>query len=418
MRHYFRDSSRRWAAQLIATLAAVALLAACGGSSDTDGTSGSADAATRARIETVAREAMAQHHLRALILRITVDGQNVYTSAMGESQAGVPATPQMHFRAGSFAFTYMGQIFARLVDQSAGRLSLDDKLSNWLPALPHANQVSLRNLLNNTSGYADYVYQPVTLQWLYGDPHHRFTTDELIEIGIAAPAKFAPGTNWHYSHTNYAILGKVLERMTGQPLDAVMQAHVIGPMGLTATSDNHGTPAIPTPVLHSFSSERREFLGIPAGTPFYEDTTFWDPSWTTARGAVLTTNIFDISTSMEVVGSGAQVSRRMHQEQVGPNLVGFGGPTDTCRDCRQMTTELSYGLGVMLFGPWIAQTKLFAGSGVSSAYLPSRKLAISVVTTYAPEAFDATGSFANSSEAVLRRLAELMAPGEAIPRRP
>jgi len=403
----------RWASRLALTLATAGLLTACGGGSDAgDGDpTGNADAATRTRIESVVREAMAAHHMRASIVRITVDGQNVYTGAMGESTPGVPATPDMHFRAGSFGFTLMGQIFAKLADQPVPRISLDDKLAKWMPALPRADQVSLRNLLNMTSGYPDYVYQPVTLDILYNDPYHRFTTDQLIEIGVSEPELFEPGTNWHYSHTNYAILGKVLERITGKPLDAVMQEYALGPMGLKATSGNNGTPAIPEPVLHSFSSERREVLKIPDGTPFMEDATFWDPSWTTASGAVLTSNIHDISRTMEIVGSGAQVSREMYQQQVGLNLVDFGEKTDRCRDCRHLTAEFSYGLGVTLRGPWLAQTKNFAGSGVSSLYLPSKRLAISVATTYLAGAYKDNGDFLEASNAMLKSLAEVMALG-------
>lgn len=409
---------QRWASRLAATLASIALLAACGGSSDpADGghTTGSADPATRASIESVAREAMAQYHMRALILRITVDGENVYTSAMGESQPGVPATPQMHFRNGSFAFTYIGQIFSRLVDQPQYRLSLDDKLAKWMPQLRRADEISLRNLLNMTSGYADYVYQPALQDALYSNPDRSFSNDDLIAIGMSAPERFAPGTNWGYSHTNYVILGEVLERITGKPLDALMQEHVLGPMELTATSGNGGTAAVPEPVLHSYTSERREFLGIPAGTAFYEDATWWNPSWTTANGAVMTTNIVDLTRSMEIVGSGEQVSPRMHDEQVGLKLVDFGHQTPECRECRTLTSELSYGHGVLLLGPWIAQTKNFAGSGVTSAYLRPGKLAISVATTYGPEAFDAKGGFNNASGALVKSLAELMAPGQAPP---
>ena len=64
----------------------------------------------------------------------------------------------------------------------------------------------------------------------------------------------------------------------------VMQEYIIDSMDLTGTSTNGNTPAIPEPVLHSFSSERREFLKIPASVGFYEEATFWNPSWTTAEG--------------------------------------------------------------------------------------------------------------------------------------
>ena len=407
---------RTWRFGLLAkVLATSVFLASCGGSSDEQGAggpTGNADPATRAEIEKVAQQVIKEHKLRSLIIRITKDGQDVYTSAMGESITGVPATPQMHIRNGAFAFTYIGQIFAKLADE--GELTLDDKIATWWPELPRADQVSIKNLLNMTSGYADYVYQPELIAAVYADPFRAFTTDELVAIGVAVPAKFAPGTNWHYSHTNYAILGKLLEKITGMPLDEVMEKYIIKPMGLTDTSSNGNTPAVPEPVLHSFSSERRGYLEIPAGTPFYEDATFWNPSWTIANGAVQTTTIFDLTKSMEIVGSGAQVSREMYEEQVLPKLIGFGDPS-TCDGCQHLTEDMSYGLGVMLTGGWISQTKNFAGSGVSSGYLPSRKLTISVSTTYKPEAFDDKGEFRNASGPILRSFIQVMAP-DSVPR--
>jgi hypothetical protein len=58
-----------------------------------------------------------------------------------------------------------------------------------------------------------------------------------------------------------------------------LQEKVLGPLGLTSTA-NSFTPDIPQPVLHAFSSERRESLKIPSGTTFYEESTYWNPSWT------------------------------------------------------------------------------------------------------------------------------------------
>ncbi len=402
-----------WRVGVLAKLLAIAAsLTSCGGSSDPgswEGASGNADPVTRAKIEAVTNEAMSRYKLRSLIVRITSDGQDVYTAAFGESLSGVPVTKNMHFRNGSFAFTYIGQVFAKLADEKA--LTLDDKLATWMPELPRADQVSVRNLLNMTSGYADYVYQEELFNAVSADPFRAFTTDQLISIGVAAPATFEPGKNWHYSHTNYAILGKLLEKITKKPLDVVLEEYVVQPMKLTATSSNSNTPAIPEPVLHSFTSERREFLKIPPSMPFYEDATFWNPSWTIANGAVQTTNIYDLTRSMEIVGSGAQVSPAMYEEQVGPRLVGFGNP-DECEGCRKLSSDFSYGMGVLLLGPWIAQKKEFAGSGVSGGYLPSKKLAISVSTTYLPEAFNERGGFLNASGPIFKSLAAVMAPGE------
>lgn len=101
-----------------AITAAFALLGACPSFANVavaspDGVTGNADAAIRARIAAVARDAMTNYNLRALIIRMTIDGQDVYTGAMGESLSGAPATPDIHFRNGAFAFTYIGEIFAK-----------------------------------------------------------------------------------------------------------------------------------------------------------------------------------------------------------------------------------------------------------------------------------------------------------------
>ena len=117
---------------------------------------GNADPATQAALSAAMATLMSKYQLKSLIVRITKDGQDVFTTASGEAMTGVPATPDMRFRNGSFAFTYIGEIFAKLVDQ--GKVSLDDPLATWFPDYPRASEITVKNLLNMTSGYADYVY--------------------------------------------------------------------------------------------------------------------------------------------------------------------------------------------------------------------------------------------------------------------
>src|ERR1700691_5117671 len=130
------------------------------------------------------------------------------------------------------------------------------------------------------------------------------------------------------------------------PLSEAMQKYIFVPMGLRQTQ-SIDTPQIPDLVIHLFSSERREDLRIPTDVPFYEEATFWNPSWTTAEGAVQITDITDFSKSMEVVGNGTLLSPRSHAEQVGPNLVGLGHAQDHCDVCRENTVSFNYGLGVV-----------------------------------------------------------------------
>ncbi len=358
-------------------------------------------------IRSSARHAMKRYHLKAIIVRVTSGGKDVYTGALGYSMTGVPATPAMHFRNGAMAFTYMSTMLMELVDRN--KVKLDDKVSKWFPALPYANRVTLKNLANMTSGYADYVYQPEVLHGTTLDPFRQWTSQELIAIGVSKPMMFEPGTNWGYSHTNYVVLGRVLEKIAGMPLAQAMQAYIFKPMNLEQTQ-SLDTPQIPQPALHSFSSERREDLGISPGKPFYEESTFWNPSWTTGKGAVQITDIADMSASMEAVGTGKLLSKRSYAAQLGPNLVGFGHEDPKCPVCHKNTRAFNYGLGVVIHGPWITQTKNFAGCGASVGYLPAKRLTISVVTTYAADAFDDKGNYRNASEAIFGALADALAP--------
>jgi CubicO group peptidase (beta-lactamase class C family) len=178
-----------------------------------------------------------------------------------------------------------------------------------------------------------------------------------------------------------------------------------------AQTRSFDTPEIPEPVLHAYSSERRSELHIPGGTAFYEESTFWDPSWTTANGAVQVTDITDMVRSMELVGSGTLLSKASAAAQLSPNLAGFGHADPKCSACRRNTVEFNYGLGVVNLGPWVTQIKSFAGCGGTVGYLPSRRLAVAVVTTYTPSAFDAEGNYPNASQSIFAALAERLAPG-------
>jgi CubicO group peptidase (beta-lactamase class C family) len=375
------------------------------------GDSGGSDGQNK-DLDRILNASMSRHNLAALIVRITKDGQVLYEGAAGESMTGVPATPQMHFRNGAVAFTYMGTVLLRLVDEE--KLHLHDKLAEFFPNLPHADAVTLKMLANMTAGYADYVYQPEVLDGTVREPFRQWTTDELIRIGTSKPMMFEPGTNWGYSHTDYAILARVLEKASGSSMDQLMKTYILDPLKLRQTR-SLSTPVIPDPVLHSFTSERREALGIPAGTPFYEEATFWNPSWTTAEGAVQVSTIADVATSIAAVGEGTLLSSASHSAQISPELAGFGKDVEGCDACRANTEEASYGLGVILRGPWITQNKLFAGAGAAMGYLPSEKLAIAVATTYAPGAFDAQGNYVEADGAVLAELARAVVPDHPVP---
>jgi CubicO group peptidase (beta-lactamase class C family) len=322
---------------------------------------------------------------------------------------GVAPTADMHFRNGALAFTYMSTLLLEFVDQK--KTTLDTKLSTYYPELPNADKITLENLADMTSGYADYVYQPATLQGTDLDPFRQWSPEELLRIGLSGKPMFPPGSNWGYCHTNYVILGMVLAKIAGMPLSDALQKYVLQPMGLKNTRAST-TPEIPAPVLHVFDSERRATLGIKPGVAFYEESTFWNPSWTTIEGAVETTDITDLSASIEAAGTGKLLSPSSSHEQITPRLVGFSRPVPGCAACRPQTAAFSYGLGVFLLGPWITQSLGFAGASGATAYLPSQKLTISIEVTNGPDAYDDKGNakFGLPAGNVLQDLAAVLAP--------
>jgi CubicO group peptidase (beta-lactamase class C family) len=230
--------------------------------------------------------------------------------------------------------------------------------------------------------------------------------------------EFAPGTNWSYAHTNFMILGKILSMIGKAPLATLLQRKVLGPMGLTQTAASR-TSSIPSPVLHSFSSERRAALGVPPTTPFYEESTYWNAQWGTPDGAAETTNIYDMAKTAVAVGTGKLLSKSSYHAMTDPNLLGFGQKQANCASsCFKQIPAYNYGLGVVRSGSWILQNPLLGGYSATESYLPSQKIAIAVVTTFKPGAFDCQGDYSNASDVLWRLIAKDLTPANAPPQSP
>jgi hypothetical protein len=190
---------------------------------------------------------------------------------------------------------------------------------------------------------------------------------------------------------------------------------VLGPMGLTNTQ-NHYTGQVQSPVLHAFSSEQRTYLGVPASTPFYVESTFWSPSWGTPPGAAETTDIVDMTRTAQLEGTGALLSRSSYRAMTAPNLLGFGQALPACKpSCFTQVNGYNYGIGIVRSGSWLLQNPLLSGEGAVEAYLPSKKIAIAVAVTFAPGAFDSQGNYSNSSDTLFRQIGAYMAPGDPPP---
>ena len=143
------------------------------------------------------------------------------------------ARPEAVSDATIFALNSMNKQFvaAAVLDLAEeGRLNLDDAVTGHLPDFTHLpSGLTIRHLLSHTSGMRDMFVQP-ELRDLLGKDGTTFA--EFLAVARHAPADFAPGSRWSYSNINYLMLGVVVERITGKPLETVLSKRLFEPLAL------------------------------------------------------------------------------------------------------------------------------------------------------------------------------------------
>jgi CubicO group peptidase (beta-lactamase class C family) len=185
------------------------------------------------KIDKVAHDALAKTGVPSASLAIVKDGYIAYLHAYGNARLDpeTPAKPEMRYSIGSVSKQFTAA--AVLLLQEQGKLSLDDKVSKFIPGLTRADEVTIRQLLSHTSGYQDYWPQdyvmPMTLQPV--------DARKILEIWARKPLDFDPGTKWQYSNTNYVIAGLIVEKASGEPLLQFLQQHVFAPLNMKSVAD-------------------------------------------------------------------------------------------------------------------------------------------------------------------------------------
>ncbi len=123
----------------------------------------------------------------------------------------------MGFRAGSVTKTFTGNLALQLVDQ--GRLSLDDPVSRYVEGVPDGDRITVRMLLNHSSGLFNYGADKALNETITADPHKVWTPAELVAVAVSNPPYFPPGEGCTYSNTNYVLLGMIIEKVTGRAFE-------------------------------------------------------------------------------------------------------------------------------------------------------------------------------------------------------
>jgi CubicO group peptidase (beta-lactamase class C family) len=330
----------------------------------------------------ITRGVMTQEDAKAVILRVDAGDGTIVNRGLGDSQAGSPANPRMKFRPGAMTIPLLTTIALQL--QEKDRLSLDDTLSKWYPEYPNADRVTLRMLASVTSGYPDYIQENPPFQAAQlAEPFRQWTDDELLDYAFALPVVCDPGTCFHYAHTNFILLGRVIEQVTGKTITELIKERFLGPLGMRDTKITK-FPAIPPPALHAYTDER----GV------YEESTGWSPSWGLGNGLIMTSTARDMITLIDAVGTGALLSKASARQQVEPLSQGLPG-----------APPVNYGLGIVVgSNGWVFQNPVFNGYAGILAYLPSQELSILIENTHGPNAVPGSSIATSIFQAITKYL--------------
>ncbi len=222
-------------------------------------------------------------------------GDATFTFGTTELGGTQPVTTRDHGRVGSITKTMTATIILQLVEE--GRLTLDDPISRYAADVPDGDRITIAQLLDMRSGLFSYTEDPQFLAATEVDPQRVWTPQELLDIAFAHPADFPPGSNFHYTNTNYILLGIIMEQLTGQTASELFEQRLFAPLGMHDTV----LPALedcsmPAPFVHGYhygnwedalSAEQQ--AQVAAGTLVPDDVSEANPSWGWTAGSVIST---------------------------------------------------------------------------------------------------------------------------------
>ncbi len=287
----------------------------------------------------------------------------VWSGAIGSADrwGRIPLSTEHIMRIGSITKTFVAALVLQLADD--GLLSLEDALSKWFPSFPNAEEITVRELLSHTSGIPDYtrswrvrlkIIIPLALE-----------PQELIDAATKWPLRFGTHGEFLPSNTNYVLLGKIVECITGTAFSELLRRKILAPLDLRNTFflPDEG---VPENFISGFDRDvipprwiRRQIR---------PDVAAW-ATISYAAGACISTTT-DLTAWVDALFSGKVLSPDARDE-----MTRFG--------CVRHKDYCGYGLGLMRFGRgedelWGHQGHTF-GFCATVAYSPRKEYAIAVI---------------------------------------
>ena len=315
------------------------------------------------------------------------------TGGLADVAAQRPVTPDTAFAIASMTKTFTAALILRLVED--GKLSLDDRVAPLLPGVKVGKTITVRMLLDHTSGLADFFFGKGIDRALLADRSRTWTAARALRY--VGPRRYLPGKGWNYSNTNYLLLGLIAERVGGAPFASQVRERFLDPLGLTgayvqAAEAPRGRPARG----YRFDGPGKTFPPIDLS-----DGTVVRPFTSVVTAAGAAGNI--AATSRDL----ARWAQALYGGQVLRPETLQAAVDDATRIARYSRTA-GYGLGVQVtrigtHRAWGHSGRLLGFRG-ELRYLPDEGVAIAILT--------------NQSRADVHRIVEALLRIAAPPRRP
>ncbi|TPG04926.1 class A beta-lactamase-related serine hydrolase [Rhodanobacter glycinis] len=281
----------------------------------------------------------------------------IYERAEGlaDVELNVPLSTDHVFRIASVTKVFTAALVVKLAKE--GKLSLDDPLKKYLPSFPGADRISLRQLLNHTSGIADLTKNPTP-----GLMRTDSSTSALVDDISKRPPDFPAGSKWAYSNSGYILLAAVIEKVTGTSWHAAIDNQIIAPLGLRHTRYDDDTAIIRGRIPGYSTSD---------APPSVSRANFISMSVPSAAGA-LVSDAADLATTIRRLAHGDVIGSEGYSQMVAP-VRGVPG----------VSTARSYGLGLYVWTirgeQAVGHTGQIDGFASALAYLPKQDITIVVL---------------------------------------
>ncbi|RPJ60564.1 MAG: class A beta-lactamase-related serine hydrolase [Acidobacteria bacterium] len=294
-----------------------------------------------------------------------------FATGYADREQSIPMRTDSLQLAGSVGKTFVSAVVLSLAQD--GKLNLDDKVSKWLGReswfrrLPNQNYITVRTLLNHSSGIPDHVRDEGFIRTVRrrfrSDPDFHLSPAELVQFVLDKDALFAPGRGFSYSDTNYILAGMIVERATGSSYYGELVQRFLTPLGLSLTgpADRRGLPSL-APGYVAGSNP----FGLPRKT-VSRGMLVINPSseWT---GGGLVSNPQDLARWAKALYEGKALKKPYLDDLIGSVAPSRGGRR--------------YGLGVEIekseLGPMYGHDGWFPGYRTRMAYFPDYRIAVAM----------------------------------------